>query len=174
MLPTIVLAIIGIVAGVSIVVSILYLQPSILDIFGQNERYAKVTIEGLQRTYKIGEPIDFVVRVEGYGCDLGFPHVFVKRLSFSSSSDSDETKEKILWSRFGEIRSFPAGTSCNPTNIYQARHIGDVEKYNNDEQEQLRIQGSMPIVIDREGRYAIHVEGGNVRGEPFVQEFEVK
>lgn len=165
--------IIGIVAGASIVVSILYLQPGI-GIFGQNERYAKVTIEGLRQTYAIGEPMDFLVRVEGYGCDWGFPHVYVKRLSFSSASDSDQTIEEIVWLRVGEIRTFPAGTSCNPTNIHQARHIGDVEKYNNDVQEQLRIQGSVPIVIDREGRYAIHVEGGNVRGEPFVQEFEVK
>jgi len=161
------------VAGASIVLSILYLTPSI-GIFGQNERYAEVTIEGLQRIYAIGEPIDFLVRVEGYGCDWGFPHVYVKRLSFSSASDSDQTIEEIVWLRVGEIRTFPAGTSCNPTNIHQARHIGDVEKYNNDVQEQLRIQGSMPIVTDREGRYAIHVEGGNVRGEPFVQEFEVK
>jgi hypothetical protein len=52
----------------------------------------------------------------------------------------------------------PAGYSCPHQDIDNVRHIGDVEKYNNDEQERLRTEGGMPIVIRDEGRYVVDVE----------------
>jgi hypothetical protein len=127
-----------------------------------------VTIEGLKERYNIGEPIDFLVRVEGFGCDMNFPRVLIKRAAHSNNQP-----QETVWSRLGEIRLLPAGTSCSPSEIYQVRHIGDSEKYNNDEQERLRTEGSVAITIDSEGRYAVQVQGGNLL-EPFIQEFEVK
>jgi hypothetical protein len=152
----------GAVGIASVLTGILYFQPQLFDI-GAKEPYTTVTIEGLKGTYKVGEPIDFTIRIAGYGCDAGFPSVFIAKVP---------TGEPV-WSRFGEIRLFPAGYPCPPENIYQVRHIGDVEKYNNDEQERLRTTGGMPIVINTEGRYAVHVEGGIAPDDPVTKEFTV-
>lgn len=152
----------GVVGIASVLTGILYFQPQFFDIAAK-EPFSVVSIERLKDTYKVGEPIDFIVRIEGYGCDAGFPSVFITRAS---------TGEPV-WSRFGEIRPFPAGYSCPYENIYQVRHIGDIERYNNDEQERLRTTGGMPIVINTEGRYAVHVEGGIAPDDPVSKEFPV-
>ena len=120
-----------------------------------------MTIEALKDSYKVGEPGDFVVKVEGYGCDTGFPSVHIAKVS------TDEP----VWSRFGEIRLFPAGYSCPHEDIYQCRQIGDVEKYD-DEQERGRTEGGVPIVVNIEGKYAVHVEGGLAR-DAVTKEFTV-
>lgn len=140
----------------------LYFQP---DLFAQEkEPYATVTIDGLRDTYRVGEPVDFLVKVEGYGCDFGFPHVSVIKVSGNAS--------EVVWYRIGEIRLLPAGVECPLTDIYQVRHISDVQRYNNVEQERLRTSGVVPIVLE-EGSYAVHVEGGNARSGAFVKEFVV-
>jgi hypothetical protein len=133
----------------------LYFQPQLFDIAAK-EPYTTVTIEGLKDTYKDGEPIDFTVRIEGYGCERGFPPVAIYKAS----------AEEPVWSRFGEFRLFPAGYSRPHEDIHNVRHIGDLEKYSNDEQERLRTEGSMPIVVKDEGRYVVDVES-------IVKEFTV-
>jgi hypothetical protein len=137
----------SVVGAAFILISLLYFQPQIFDIAAK-ELYTTMTIEGLKDTYKVGESIDFIVRVEGYGCDKGFPSVAIYNVS---------TKE-MVWSRFGEFRLFPAGYSCPHEYIHNVRHVGDLEKYNNDEQERLRTKGGVPIVMNDEGRYAVDVE----------------
>ena len=67
------------------------------------------------------------------------------------------------------MRLFPAGVSCPDTEIHEVRHIGDLERYDRDQQERMRTNGSMPIEMDREGRYAIQVASG----EPPVGQFTV-
>jgi hypothetical protein len=137
----------GAVGVASVLTGLLYFQPLIFD-FGAKEPYITVTIEGLKDTYKVGEPIDFTVRIEGYGCDRGFPSVTIHK----------ESTGEVVWSRFGEIRLFPAGYSCPHEDIRHVKHIGDVERYNNDEQDRLRTQGGVPIVMSEEGRYVVDVE----------------
>lgn len=114
------------------------------------EPFVNVTIEGLKETYKVGEPVDFVVKVEGYGCDTGFPSVVITK------ADSQMQQQQPVWSRF-EIRHFPANVSCELVDLYKVRHIGDVTKYNNDEQERMRTMGSVPIILN-EGKYIVAVE----------------
>jgi len=155
-------AIAGVVAGAAILAAIMYFQPQTL--FPAREPFTSVTIDGLKDTYRIGEPIDFTVSITGYGCDVGFPSVLIKK--------ANQTQEEIVWSRIGEIRSFPPGASCPLEDIHQVRHIGDLQKYNNDDQERARTQGGVPIVINKEGRYAVQVMDGNVR-DPVVKEFTV-
>ncbi|MGI0048105.1 MAG: hypothetical protein ACREAW_01060 [Nitrososphaera sp.] len=137
----------GTIGIASVLIGLLYFQPQLFDIAAK-EPYTRVTIEGLKDMYKVGEPIDFTVRVEGYGCDRGFPSVAIYKAS----------AEEPVWSRLGEFRLFPAGYSCPHADIHNVRHIGDLEKYNNDEQERLRIEGGMPIVMKDEGRYVVDVE----------------
>ena len=76
------------------------------------------------------------------GCDAGFPSFYVAKVSTG----------ELIWSRFGEIRLFHAGYSCPYEDIYQVRHIGDAEKYYNDEQERARTEGDMPKITDVEGK----------------------
>jgi hypothetical protein len=146
----------GVVAAASVLVGVLYLQPAL---FAAKEPSTTMTIEGLKDTYRIGEPIDFVVRIDGHGCDTGFPSVGIIKAS------TGET----IWSRLGEIRSFPAGYSCPHEGIHHAKHIGDVERYQNDEQDRLRTQGGVPIIIAEEGKYFVHVDGS----VPTTKEFTV-
>lgn len=157
--PTNGLLIVGIVGIASVLVGILYFQPNILDNITSKKPYVTITIEGLLDTYKVGEPIDFLFIVEGYGCDSGFPTVSIKRIS----EFENQTHEEMVKSRFGEIRHFPADVSCPTTDIYQARHIGDVQKYSNDEQERQRIRGSVPIIIDIEGNYVVQIGNSEVK-----------
>jgi hypothetical protein len=51
-----------------------------------------------------------------------------------------------------EIRLFAIGSLCESTEFYKERHIGDVQKYNNDEQERLRTEGKVPIILN-DGKY---------------------
>lgn len=161
-------AIIGAIAviGVAAVIAILMYFQFNTSVFTEKELYTNVTINGLKDAYRVGEPIDFFVTVEGHGCDAGFPHVLIKQVIPSG-------QEKIIWSRFGEIRLFPAGYDCPLSDIYHVRHIGDVQRYQNDEQERLRTDGSMPIVFEQEGTYVVEVRGANVRGDPVQSEFDV-
>lgn len=138
----------GVVGIASVLMGILYYQP---QLFAVKEPYSAVRIERLEDTYLVDEPIDFIVTVKGYGCDAGFPSVYI-------TTSTDE----MVWSRIGEVRLFPAGYSCPNENIYQVRHIGDFERYGNDEQERRRIQGGMPIVMNSEGKYVVHVKDGTV------------
>lgn len=138
--------IVGVVAAASVLMGALYFQPAL---FAAKEPFVAVAIEGLKSTYGTGEPIDFVVRIEGYGCDAGFPSVGIVQ------SSTGET----VWSRFGEIRLFPAGYSCPHGDIRQVRHIGDVERYENDDQERLRTRGGVPITMTDEGEYFVYVDG---------------
>jgi hypothetical protein len=157
-------AVTGIAVGAALAIAaMLHFQ-----IFSMQEKqpYRTVIIDGLKGTYKPGEKIDFTVRVEGYGCDAGFPNVSI-RMSVAEGQD------RVVWSRFGEIKLLPAGVQCPSTTIYQVRYIGDVQKYNNDEQERLRTDGAVPIAMEKEGRYAVEVEGGNA-GEGTSREFVVK
>lgn len=143
----------------SVITGVLYFQPPVFANIAAKEPYVAVTIEGLKESHSVGEPIDFIVMVEGYGCDGGFPSVGV----------IDVSTGEAVWSRFGEIRLFAAGSSCPHGEIHHTKHIGDVERYNNDEQDRLRTQGSVPIVMTEEGEYAVHVYG-NV---PVTKEFTV-
>jgi hypothetical protein len=146
-----------VVGAASALIGLLYFQTTG---FSENpfesERYVMVSIEGLKESYKVGEPIDFLVILEGYGCDAGFPHVWIEKLS----SFNNQTREEIVWSRLGEMRLFPAGYSCPYAEIYQVRHIGDLQRYNNDLQERSRTSGSMPIVLDS-GKYVVRVSYGD-------------
>lgn len=160
-------AIIGAIAVVGVastLVVLLYFQ--FTGGFAEKELYANVTISGLKDTYRAGEPVDFFVTVEGNGCDAGFPHVHIKRMMPSG-------QDEIVWYRFGEIRLFPSGYDCPLGDIYHVRHIGDVQGYENDEQERLRTDGSVPIVLKQEGTYVIEVYGANVKGDPELREFRV-
>jgi hypothetical protein len=154
-MPSSWITIASVVGIASILTGLLYFQPQLFDIAAK-EPYTTLTIEGLKDMYIVGEPIDFTVRVEGYGCDRGFPSVAIYKAS----------TEESIWSRFGEFRLLPAGYPCPHQDIVNVRHIGDVEKYNNDEQERLRIEGGMPIVVRDEGRYVVDIES-------VVQEFIV-
>lgn len=131
----------------------------------EKQPYRTVTINGLKDAYKPGEKIDFIVIVKGFGCDAGFPSVSIRMYAV-------EEQGKVIWSRFGEIKLLPAGVQCPSTEIYQVRHIGDVQKYNNDDQERLRTDGTVSIVVEKEGRYVVNVEGGNA-GEGTSREFVV-
>lgn len=145
----------SIVGVASVLTGILYFQP---QIFGAKEPFTTITIEGLKTTYRTGEPIDFIVKIEGYGCNGGFPTVMIKN-----------TSGEAVWSRSGEFRLFPAGYSCPLEEVYNVRHIGDLERYSNDEQERMRTKGGMPIVMNVEGEYAVEVEARS----PAVKEFTV-
>jgi hypothetical protein len=57
----------------------------------------------------------------------------------------------------GEIRLFAVGSVCESTDFYKERHIGDIQKYNSDEQERSRTDGKVPITLG-EGRYTAMVE----------------
>lgn len=154
-----------VVGAASALIGLLYFQTTG---FSENpfesEPYVKVSSEGLKESYKVGEPIDFLVKLEGYGCDAGFPDVWIdKLLPFS-----DQTEEEIVWSRVGEMRLFPAGYSCPDAEIYQVRHIGDLQRYQNDLQERLRTSGSVPIVMDS-GKYVVRVS----YGDPEIGRFSV-
>ena len=141
--------IIASVVGIaSVLTAILYFQPQVFANIAAKEPHVDLTIEGLKESYTVGESIDFIVRVEGYGCDRGFPSVTIVQ----------DSTEQAVWSRLGEIRSFPAGYSCPYENIYHVKHIGDVERYNNDKQDRMRTQGSVPIVMTIEGKYSVQVE----------------
>ncbi len=64
------MAIAGLVAVGSVLTGLLYFQPQLFDnIIAAKEPFIAITIEGLKDTYKVGEPIDFIVRIEGHGCD---------------------------------------------------------------------------------------------------------
>ena len=149
------------VGAASVVVAVLYFQPQIFD--PAREPYATVTVEGLKGEYRVGEPVEFAVRIEGYGCDAGFPSVYIAT-----------TGDQTVWSRFGELRHFPAGVGCQPAGINQVREIGEAQKYDTSEQERWRTQGGVPIVMDREGTYVIHAEGGNARGSLAIGQFTVR
>jgi hypothetical protein len=56
--------------------------------------------------------------------------------------------------------------------IYQVRHIGDLERYGNNEQERQRTQGGMPIVMKSEGKYTVHLHESPVH-DPVAKEFTV-
>ena len=154
----------AIVGAASVMVAVLYFQPQIFD--PAREPYAIVTVEGLKGEYRVGEPVEFAVRIEGYGCDRGFPSVYI--------ATTGDQAEVVVWSRFGELRHFPAGVDCRPAEINQVREIGEAQKYNNSEQERWRTQGGVPIVMDREGMYVIHVTDGNARGSLAIGQFTVR
>jgi len=140
--------IVGVASGL---IGILYSESQFLPIAFEKEPYAKVTVEGLKANYMVGEPIDFHVRLEGYGCHGGFPDVWIK---------PDGVEEEVIWARQGEIRLMPAGVSCPNVEVYEVRHIGDMERYQRDPQERLRTIGVMPITMDREGTYIVQVAYG--------------
>lgn len=152
--------VIGIASGL---IGTLYYQSQFPNSVFAKEPYAKVTIEGLKDFYKVGEPIDFNVKLEGYGCPSGFPDVWIER------SSPDGTQADVVWSRIGEIRLLPAGYSCPDTEVYEVRHIGDLERYDRDQQERMRTNGSIPIIMDREGTYVVQV----TYGEHAVTQFDV-
>jgi hypothetical protein len=149
-LPKSLLIVAGAVGVASILAAVFISSPSIV---AAKEPFVNVTIDGLKETYKAGEPVDFVVKVKGYGCDMGFPTVVIMK---------QENQTQIpVWSRMGEIRLSAIGSVCESTDFYKERHIGDVQKYNKDEQERLRTVGSVPIILNG-GKYAVTVEGGVV------------
>lgn len=154
------------VAGVAATVAVLLYFQFNTSGFTEKELYTNVTISGFKDTYRVGEPIDFFITVEGYGCDAGFPHVLIKR-------EMPGGQDEVVWNRFGEIRLFPVGYDCLLGDIYHVRHIGDVQRYENDEQERLRTDDSVPIVSEQEGTYVIEVYGANVKGDPERREFRV-
>lgn len=157
----------GSIAVIVAMVLIPYIQSG--TILREKKEYANVTFEDLKEEYKIGQPIDFYVKVQGYGCDRGFPTVSIIKLP----ALDNQTQREVVWSRLGEIRLFPAGNDCPVTDFYQVRHIGDVMSYQNNEQERLRTDGGVPIIMKQEGRYVVEVDGGNVRGNPVEKEFRV-
>lgn len=140
-------AVAGVIGFASVLGGVFYFYPRPPDNFSA-EPYFAVTIEGLKDTYKAGEPVDFIVTLEGYGCDAGFPSVMIYK----------ESSKEQVWSRSAEIRLFPAGYSCPHEEIHHVRHIGDVVRYNNDEQERVRTQGEVPIIISKGGRYVVDIE----------------
>jgi hypothetical protein len=140
-------AIAGVMGFASVLGGVFYFYPRPLDNFSA-ESHITVTIERLKDAYKVGEPVDFIVTLEGYGCDAGFPSVMIYK----------ESSKEPVWSRSAEIRLFPAGYSCPHEEIHHVRHIGDVVRYNNDEQERVRTLGGMPIIINEEGRYVVDIE----------------
>ncbi|MEW6604605.1 MAG: hypothetical protein AB1351_07940 [Thermoproteota archaeon] len=99
------------------------------------------TIEGLKDSYSAGEPIDFVVRVTGFGNGCGYPDVSIK------NADTGE----IVWSP--ERFAFPL---CDP-----APHQHSVTWMPKD-------WGKYPIVIDKEGSYFVEAEFNEKVREDFV------
>lgn len=136
----------------------------------KREQSVRVTIEGLKETYMVGEPIDFFVNVQGYGCDAGFPTVAIIVMKQGSNLTLGGEGGEPVWSRMGEIRSFPFGVSCEPADLHKVRHIGGLQKYNSDDQERIRTTGGVPIIIQNEGRYAVVVGGA---GAAVTKEFSV-
>jgi hypothetical protein len=139
------------------------MQPQIFA--ASREPYSAVTFEGLKDTYAAAEPIEFYVRIEGYGCNAGFPTVWIEK-------ELAGNQTQPVWERLGELRSLPPGYSCPLEDLHQVRHIGDVQAYNNIEQEHWRIQGPMPIVLD-EGEYVVYAKGGTARDSTVTGEFAV-
>jgi hypothetical protein len=144
------LLVVAVAVGIASILAVV-LFPS-LSHASTKEPFVKVAIDGLKETYKAGEPVDFVVTVEGYGCDRGFPTVSIIKVDSSNNQT-----QNVVWSRMGEIRLFAAGSVCESTDFYKERHIGDIQKYNSDEQERSRTDGKVPITLG-EGRYTAMVE----------------
>jgi hypothetical protein len=152
-----------VVGAASVIAGVLYMQPQIFA--APREPYSIVTFEGLKDTYAAGEPIEFYVRIEGYGCNTGFPTVWIEK-------ELSGNQTQLVWERLEELRSLPPGYSCPLEDLHQVQHIGDVQAYNNIEQEHLRIQGPMPIVLD-EGEYAVYAKGGTARDSTVTGEFAI-
>jgi hypothetical protein len=134
------------------------------------EPYANVAVDGLKASYRVGEQIEFAVKVEGYGCDAGFPQV---RITRNAAPDKGIYDTQTFWYRVGEGTFVPAG--CLSEYFSMVRHIGDV----NDPNEQRYSHGNtghedLPIAMRYEGEYEIVISGGSLlRGQNVVREFEV-
>lgn len=112
-----------------------------------SEAPPKVSFEGLKDTYKVGEELDFTVKLEGYWNDCGvFPQTEIVRLR-----DETSPNDVMLWVDRGAINDY-SNPSCdhNPDMISKMRHI----------------QGNpfKPLRLLEEGTYEVRSGGDDTQG----------
>ena len=109
-----------------------------------NPEDIQIMVDGLRETYKVGEPIEFLVKIEGYGSFCGTPDITV-----SNVKDPSE----ILWHDKDQLLFI--GKPCNPGEIHVTIRVGEKDN---------------PLVIDRPGTYNVLIP---IKGKPLQQEFSV-